>query len=1021
MSHQTPPSTVTTIALPPNASRITYTSPTTHQPKQQPHTTPIAHFASLPNIHPTANLIAISPRFIVYVVKNGLIRVIDRRKALRTLLRGHSARVCDLKFFSSDPKSGGVDVLGSVGGEGDTANVLIWRLFPKQGGVGQPEEIGSEKLLEVRYKQAVRIVWHPIHPNEFVLLHRPHPDANGGGGMLVETTKLMTAKHATENHVVCELSQNDPGGTLLWYDGFGSIGCLDMDWSCIDTRLMLLCGGGHDIVLMDGQTGQIVSILNIQKNDEDIIDNVDSVKFVHRTDGILGHFDAQKKALTEPFITGIKGNSEITLWSSFISPSDNTNADTPMRMRTLNMGYTPIQFHLSLCSSPGSSLVESLPKACIVLADRNSGDLYSVNIGMERRDEFTLVKGLDSISPFQIMHPVLSWMVMGDLVQDDDQEEEGDDSEDSKYEVSLFVVQGKAVQLLKLKPKMLRRPKLVLENGDGLDLPSNVFVDYDNAADITEENIEEDVDADAAHYEYEEDDDEVFEDAGIPNGNEDEYDEDYDEDKNYNSSIPKPPPGLTNPDPSSQNEPNSFSNWLGAIASGSLPTPEVLPSPPTLQPNVQSMPAPVAPSMIPPPPSSQQSFLSPAEILSSNSAQIKQEKTTMSTLKPSSSKPSTTRKKSPKQPDSRSKKLSSPPSPKIQILKREQPLSTDSSVKAPILPPNTVSTNGTLMEEALLKNTLQMQFKRHEATMLSEFQKSLRMETKNTLTPALTKHLSQTIEQSISKPLQSHVSKGVKDREKKMVKDIVDGVEKSVKEVTTRVFQENMRKVFVPAFEAATQEMFSQISSSLSKGQDTAKEDNAKLIMGLSDQISSLSDQLDRVNIDLQSVRGILMLRETEAESEVDIGYPPPASAEELLKEEILSLLSETNYSLAFAKALSVRDPKIAFYVCEHAKLSSILDDDNDITQPILLCLMQQLSAGMSMNGNEMDLRMMAEWLQDIAVSIDPRDPAIKNHIGEMMTDNLENISSCIPRIEDGKIKRKVQMVLQIIRGLDFH
>jgi len=783
MSSQTPPSTITTIALPPNASRITYTSPTTHHPKQQPHTTPIAHFASLPNVHPTSNLIAISPRFIVYVVKNGLIRVIDRRKALRTLLRGHSARVCDLNFFTSDPKSG-VDVLGSVGGEGDSAHVLIWRLFPKQGAMGQPEEIGSEKLLEVRYKPAVRIVWHPFHPNQFVLLHKPSSESVGGGGMMVETTKLMTTKHATENHAVCELSANEPGGTLLWYEGFGSVGCVDMDWSCTDTRLVLMCGGGQNVVLMDGQTGQTVSIVNVAPTpNEGSVEKVDSVNFVYRVDGVTGHFDATKKTLTEPFLTGTKGNSEITLWSNFMSMEN--NSVTSLRMRTLTMGYTPIKFHMSLCTSAGSSLVESLPKACVVLANRTSGDLYSINIGMERREEFTLIQGMDSLTPFQIMHPVLSWTVMGEFVQDDDQEEENDD-EQSKYEVSLFVVQSKAVQLLKLKPKMLRRPKFDSDNIDRLELPSNIFAEYEN------NKTEEKGDADAAHYEYEEDDDEAFDDAEIHE--DEEYEDDDDDDQDYNSSVPEPPPGLTNPDELSQNEPNSFSNWLGAIASGSLPTPEVLPPPPP-QPEVPDAPAPASvpvPDLMAHHPPLKQNLLSPDEIISSNTVEVKTENTAVSSNQKSfSTKSSTSRKKSPKPPDFRSKKpSSSPPSHQIQILKREQPLSFDSSSKLSSLPTNANSSNGTMIDTESLQKTLQTQFKLHEATMLSEFQKSLRTETKNTLTPAITKQLNQSMEQSISKPIQSYLTKGNKDREKKMIKDIVDSVEKGVKEATTKAFQE---------------------------------------------------------------------------------------------------------------------------------------------------------------------------------------------------------------------------------------
>ena len=71
------------------------------RPPRQPRTAPIAHFASLPPTHLSGSLLDVNASYICYAVKSGLVRVIDRRSALRTLLRGHTRRVDDVAFFGN--------------------------------------------------------------------------------------------------------------------------------------------------------------------------------------------------------------------------------------------------------------------------------------------------------------------------------------------------------------------------------------------------------------------------------------------------------------------------------------------------------------------------------------------------------------------------------------------------------------------------------------------------------------------------------------------------------------------------------------------------------------------------------------------------------------------------------------------------------------------------------------------------------------------------------------------------------
>ena len=215
----------------------------------QPKVEPIAHLPTvlpapppgLLGTHgtrpPPGHLLDVTPSYIVYSVKNGLVRVLDRGDGSKTLLRGHTAKVGDVAFFSAETAGGaasggaaaaaaGADVLATVGGEGDQCSVLVWRLLGGSNSAGAADgELRGEKLLEVRFRPVPRrLVWHPFDPNKFVLLH-------GSGGQsqsrtvatLVETTRLVTVPHTDPSaHAVCLCGgASDPNVQSASADGVG--------------------------------------------------------------------------------------------------------------------------------------------------------------------------------------------------------------------------------------------------------------------------------------------------------------------------------------------------------------------------------------------------------------------------------------------------------------------------------------------------------------------------------------------------------------------------------------------------------------------------------------------------------------------------------------------------------------------------------------------------------------------------------------------------------------------------------
>ena len=130
---------------------------------QQPQTQQIAVYEpKLDEDCINGNLLDVNQHFVVYAVKNGLIRVLHRHSSLKALLRGHQGQVVtDISFFLDG------DVLATVGHANGVSKMIVWRVFE------QATDIQSEKLLEVSSVEAQmnRLLWHTFNPNQVWVFH----------------------------------------------------------------------------------------------------------------------------------------------------------------------------------------------------------------------------------------------------------------------------------------------------------------------------------------------------------------------------------------------------------------------------------------------------------------------------------------------------------------------------------------------------------------------------------------------------------------------------------------------------------------------------------------------------------------------------------------------------------------------------------------------------------------------------------------------------------------------------------
>ena len=367
-------------------------------------TSPIAHFVSSPNdgygydedekknqpqssltpIPTTGRLIAVNARYVVYAVRKGLVRVIDRRSASKALLRGHDekSRLVDAAFFDGQSGRGeggepgvfglwdelcmahrnnrkkgdsannnkattkvqstttaAIDMLATLGGINDQASVLIWRLHSS--GTGE-SDLGADKLMEIRLGGITnKIVWHPHDPNQFIVLHRNNIVGKSSGisfpvgtvATVVETAKLNVHLDEDEGHTVCEDPFSNGTKSLIVTDGRGGMGgANDIAW-CGHVGLCYALTGHDDgcvrlwkdISSVGSTSREVPCMVTLDVASDLSLD--DAAKRVTRVIFLSRYVTnmTSNRAITAPFIVGTAMNHTVSLWSSFSTSATGGN------------------------------------------------------------------------------------------------------------------------------------------------------------------------------------------------------------------------------------------------------------------------------------------------------------------------------------------------------------------------------------------------------------------------------------------------------------------------------------------------------------------------------------------------------------------------------------------------------------------------------------------------------------------------------------------------------------------------
>jgi hypothetical protein len=1031
-------------------------SPSTSEVAQQPQTQQIAVYEATPNEECiNGSLLDVNQHFVVYAVKNGLIRVLHRHSAMRALLRGHQGQtVTDVSFFLDG------DVLGTVGSstENGSSTLIIWRVFE------QSPEIKSEKLLElpssaVTQGKLSRLLWHPFNPNQFWMVHAISTGQQIA--TLVETTRIQTTMHPDpeESHPVCHWHAPDcvmDGAVQLASSTSSENSSLtDLAWSGRDTRHVLTTHDNGQIILWDLKQTQLVNGTVTTPRRLAVLQEdgpVSRCLFLPHENAVGK--EHQTETLTTCFVTATHQNSIITLWSSFIpnddggggedDPLGNGNNSTqlvlPSKLQVLRVANPSPSYNLEMCFGPAPQDA-SPPSSFLLWSDRHDGQLLAVHVASQwNAQQKAVCVGCDYVVPFVLKHPVYSWSVVccptQDISEEDILEHQG-----LIFDMKLFSYQSKVVQCLTLTSYMCLPPEHGYVDGTP-GVKVELLEGSAGGAGGTSVGL------------------------AISEVDTAEYDEEYDVEDDPEEEVEAPEPSaLPTPDDaatSSSGTANPFANWLGAIATNTTKA-----SPPTDRPHLPP-PPPSTPSdgiksakTVPLPPglgvpaapgmhdaarsvsastsiSSQQPLLSPMDLMltggggaggekannntNTNSTHKGGRSTTPNKMTKGNTKQKKSRSKSPKGKKNKNQMAAHaspfPDGAKISILKRD-----DKSPPAPTTTRDPVvvpSDHSAIVDPAVIRMAafpdpnLEVTLSRVVSQELAKQDVNQAVEQALTakLVPAVNKVVQESLA-SFGRPLQASMDKLGQQGVRVDAKDLQAALDLEIP--IKAALADAMRNVFIPAMESMTAQVLQQATP------PPPKPDESKATLeALTQQLMVMNSKMDAMSQELKALKGAANRPPPVPVPQQQQPPPPLAPPKMDIRPEINMLLQRQKYEAAFTKALSASTADMALYCCSRADLGAVLGGNSPtLSQPILLCLMQQLGAalvGSSTLSPEI-LQMDLQWLQEIALTLNPADPNIQRHVPTVLQQLVASINQ---KMAEGNphLRRPLQMLLQVIRGM---
>jgi enhancer of mRNA-decapping protein 4 len=319
-----------------------------------------------------------------------------------------------------------------------------------------------------------------------------------------------------------------------------------------------------------------------------------------------------------------------------------------------------------------------------------------------------------------------------------------------------------------------------------------------------------------------------------------------------------------------------------------------------------------------------------------------------------------------------------------------------------------MSTEG--LEDSMNK-VLTTHLERQQAVLASQIQKAVAKEM-DKMVLAVTRAVQENLASSL-RPIQNSIEELTKKGVQVNKDDFADAVEKSVEEPLRATMADSMRNVFIPAFESVTSQVVAQISEHIPQ---PPPQDDSKLD-ALTAQMTAMSATMERMASEIDRLHSVPPPGGGGGPMSQGGGAKSPPPQMEMIRNEIDALVQQQQYESAFTKALSASTADMAVYCCRKASIGDVLGGSSPgLSQPILLCLMQQLGAVLVTAQNE-PLEVTLTWLQEIALTLNTTDASIQRHVSAVLQQLVASINQKMNQ-GDPQLRRPLHMLLQVIRGM---
>ena len=315
------------------------------------------------------------------------------------------------------------------------------------------------------------------------------------------------------------------------------------------------------------------------------------------------------------------------------------------------------------------------------------------------------------------------------------------------------------------------------------------------------------------------------------------------------------------------------------------------------------------------------------------------------------------------------------------------------------------------------------------AAIADEVRRVVREEVRTTVLPTLRQAVTDSVQQQtvqVLQPLQASIDALATQGVQVDHAQVAQSVGRSVHEPLRKSFADSMKTVLIPTLESVTGQVFQQVSDHLEKNANDSSSNNNDTdvkLDAITNQLATMSALVVELTNEVQNLQTAVAAANRPADPGVAaIPAPPPVPLPVVdpaaaLRQLISTLLAEGKYEEAFTKAVSENKAEMTVFCCRSADLQDVLGGNRPaLSQPILLCLMQQLGTVLAADP---DPTLELEWLQEIALSLNPADPSIQRHVPGVLQQVVNHINQrmAMPDLNPA-LRRPLQRMLQVVRGV---